>query len=61
MMDSNNVDPKIAKSILNQIILKEQRNIKQKSKNDGEMIRTIQHIIQDEVKSYKPSKSSSKD
>ncbi len=55
-MNDINVNPEIAERILNQIILKEQRNIKQKNKNDGEMIKTIQNIIQDEVKSYSSKK-----
>lgn len=48
----NNIDKEIANRILKTIILREQKNIKQKSKSDREMVKMIQTIIQDEVKSY---------
>ena len=48
----NNIDKEIANRILRTIILREQKNIKQKSKSDREMVKMIQTIIQDEVKSY---------
>lgn len=58
MSEYDNVNPEIADRILKKIIVKEQLNIKQKSKSDRDMVKVIQGIIQDEVKSYSPAKAS---
>lgn len=58
MSEYDNVNPEIAERILKKIIVKEQLNIKQKSKSDRDMVKVIQGIIQDEVKSYSPEKLS---
>lgn len=58
MSEYDNVNPEIAERILKKIIVKEQLNIKQKSKSDRDMVKVIQGIIQDEVKSYSPAKLS---
>lgn len=55
MSEYDNVNPEIADRILKKIIVKEQLNIKQKSKSDRDMVKVIQGIIQDEVKSYSPT------
>ncbi len=56
MVEHKDVNPDVAKRILQKILVKENLNIKQKNKSAREMVKTIQDIIQEEVKSYSPAK-----
>ena len=46
------MDPKKAQKILQKIIIKENNNLKTKDKNDGQMEKIIQDLIQEEVECY---------
>ena len=46
------IDTKIVKNICRKLILKETSNQKTKVKNEGQMIKEIQNLIQEEVKCY---------
>lgn len=46
------IDTKVVKNICRKLIMKEASNLKTKVKNDGQMIKEIQNLIQEEVKCY---------
>ena len=46
------IDTKIVKNICRKLILKETSNLKTKVRNEGQMIKEIQNLIQEEVKCY---------
>ena len=46
------IDPKKTQKILQKIIIKENNNLKTKDKNDGQMEKIIQDLIQEEVECY---------
>ncbi len=46
------IDPQKAQKILQKIIIKENNNLKTKDKNDGQMEKIIQDLIQEEVECY---------
>lgn len=46
------IDEKIAKRILQKVIVKENANLKTKDKSDGQMVKLIQDLIQEEVECY---------
>lgn len=46
------IDTKTVKSICRKLIVKEASNLKTKVKNDGQMVKEIQNLIQEEVKCY---------
>lgn len=46
------IDTKIVKNICRRLIVKEASNLKTKVKNEGQMIKDIQNLIQEEVKCY---------
>ena len=52
MQNNTEIDVKKAQMILKKIIVKENNNIKRKDKNDGEMVKKIQKLIEEEVKCY---------
>ncbi len=52
MQNNTEIDVKKAQMILKKIIVKENNNIKRKDKNDGEMVKMIQKLIEEEVKCY---------
>ena len=52
MQNNTEIDVKKAQMILQKIIIKENNNIKRKDKNDGEMVKMIQKLIQEEVECY---------
>lgn len=52
MQNNTEIDVKKAEMILQKIIIKENNNIKSKAKNDGEMVKMIQKLIQEEVECY---------
>ena len=52
MQNNIEIDVKKAQMILQKIIIKENNNIKTKAKNDGEMVKLIQKLIQEEVECY---------
>lgn len=52
MQNNTEIDVKKAQMILKKIIVKENNNIKRKDKNDGEMVKMIQNLIEEEVKCY---------
>ena len=52
MRNNTEIDVKKAQMILKKIIVKENNNIKRKDKNDGEMVKMIQKLIEEEVKCY---------
>ena len=52
MQNNTEIDVKKAQMILKNIIVKENNNIKRKDKNDGEMVKMIQKLIEEEVKCY---------
>ncbi|MEI3533971.1 MAG: hypothetical protein V8R11_02395 [Alphaproteobacteria bacterium] len=52
MQNNTEIDVKKAQLILQKIIIKENNNIKRKDKNDGEMVKMIQKLIQEEVECY---------
>ena len=56
MVEHKDVNPDVAKRILQKILVKENLNIKQKNKSAREMVKTIQDIIQEEVQSDSPAK-----
>jgi hypothetical protein len=46
------IDEKRAKRMLSKLILREKTNIKTKEFNDGQMVRMIKKMIEEEVKCY---------
>ena len=52
MQNNTEIDVKKAQKILHKIIIKENNNIKRKDKNDGEMVKMIQKLIEEEVECY---------
>lgn len=46
------LDPKKVQKLLQKIIIKENNNLKTKDKNDGQMEKIIQDMIQEEVECY---------
>jgi hypothetical protein len=52
MQNNTEIDVKKANLILQKIIIKENNNLKRKDKNDGEMVKIIQKLIEEEVKCY---------
>lgn len=52
MQNNTEIDVRKAQMILQKIIIKENNNIKRKDKNDGEMVKMIQKLIQEEVECY---------
>ncbi len=55
MLTSNNkieVDEKKVKSLIRRIIIAETKNIKSGEKNDAQMAKVIQKMIEEEVKCY---------
>ena len=46
------IDTKIVKNICRRLIVKEASNLKTKVRNEGQMIKDIQNLIQEEVKCY---------
>ena len=46
------IDEKVAYRILKKIIIKENANLKTKDKSEGQMVKVIQDLIQEEVKCY---------
>lgn len=46
------INTKTANKILQKVIVKENNNIKTKDKNDGQMVKIIQDLIQEEVECY---------
>ncbi len=52
MQNNTEIDVKKAYTILKKIIEKENNNAKRGDKNDSEMVKTIQKLIQEEVECY---------
>jgi len=52
MQNNTEIDVKKAQKILQKVIIKENNNIKRKDKNDGEMVKMIQKLIEEEVECY---------
>lgn len=52
VINSITINTETATKILQRVIVKENNNIKTKEKNDGEMVRLIQKLIQEEVECY---------
>lgn len=52
IQNNTEIDVKKAQLILQKIIIKENNNIKRKDKNDGDMVKFIQKLIQEEVECY---------
>lgn len=52
IQNNTEIDVKKAQLILQKIIIKENNNIKRKDKNDGDMVKIIQKLIQEEVECY---------
>lgn len=52
MQNNIEIDVKKAQKILRKIIIKEASNINRKDKNDGEMVKIIQKLIEEEVECY---------
>lgn len=52
IQNNTEIDVKKARLILQKIIIKESNNINRKDKNDGEMVKMIQNLIQEEVECY---------
>lgn len=52
MQNNTEIDVKKAQKILRKIIIKEASNINRKDKNDGEMVKIIQKLIEEEVDCY---------
>lgn len=46
------LDPKKIQKLLQRIIIRENNNLKTKDKNDGQMEKIIQDMIQEEVECY---------
>lgn len=46
------IDKEKAQKMLNKLILREKTNIKTKQYNDGEMVRIIKKMIEEEVQCY---------
>ena len=46
------IDDEKAQKMLQKLILREKTNIKTKEKNDGEMVRMIKKMIEEEVQCY---------
>jgi hypothetical protein len=51
-INSIDIDQKKAHKMLQKLILREKTNIKTKEKNDGEMVRMIKKMIEEEVRCY---------
>lgn len=52
MINGVEVDTKKVNRMLQKLILREKTNIKTKEKNDGEMVRMIKKMIEEEVECY---------
>ena len=52
MQNNIEIDVKKAQKILRKIIIKEASNINRKDKNDGEMVKIIQKLIEEEAECY---------
>lgn len=52
VVNSIEVDKEKAQKMLQKLILREKTNIKTKEKNDGEMVRMIKKMIEEEVECY---------
>lgn len=52
MVNGIEVDRVKAQKLLQKLILREKTNIKTKEKNDGEMVRMIKKMIEEEVECY---------
>lgn len=52
MVDRIEIDVLKAQRMLQKLIVREKRNIKTKEKNDGEMVRMIKKMIEEEVECY---------
>lgn len=52
MQNNTEIDVRKAQKILQKVIIKENNNIKRKDKNDGEMVKMIQKLIEEEVECY---------
>ena len=52
MQNNTEIDVKKAQKIFQKVIIKENNNIKRKDKNDGEMVKMIQKLIEEEVECY---------
>jgi len=52
MVNGIEVDKVKAQKMLQKLILREKTNIKTKEKNDGEMVRMIKKMIEEEVECY---------
>ena len=49
-MDSNQVDEKVVRRLMNKIIIQENRNNKSRAKSDSQMVADIKKWIEEEVK-----------
>ena len=49
-MDSNQVDEKVVRRLMNKIIIQENRNNKSRAKSDSQMVAEIKKISEEEVK-----------
>lgn len=52
MVNGIEVDKEKAQKMLQKLILREKTNIKTREKNDGEMVRMIKKMIEEEVECY---------
>jgi hypothetical protein len=52
MVDRIEIDVLKAQRMLQKLIVREKTNIKTKEKNDGEMVRMIKKMIEEEVECY---------
>ena len=52
MQNNTEIEVRKAQKILQKVIIKENNNIKRKDKNDGEMVKMIQKLIEEEVECY---------
>ena len=50
MADSNQVDEKVGRRLMNKIIIQENRNNKSRAKSDSQMVTEIKKMIEEEVK-----------
>jgi hypothetical protein len=50
MADSNQVDEKVVRRLMNKIIIQENRNNKSRAKSDSQMVTEIKKMIEEEVK-----------
>ena len=49
-MDSNQVDEKVVRRLMNKIIIQENRNNKFRAKSDSQVVAEIKKMIEEEVK-----------